>query len=215
MRIFSLIAIVAVAAFAAPLNADLLITGVVDGPLAFGTPKAIELYALKDVADLSSYGVGSANNGNGGGTQEFTLSGSASAGDFLYVASEGTNFPLFFGFSPTFTSGVASINGDDAIELFENGSVIDVFGDVNTDGSGEPWEYTDGWAYRKNFTGPDGSNFALANWDFSGPNALDGESDNASAATPFPIGTFVAVPEPTSLSFLSIAFLGFVTRRRK
>ena len=49
----------------------------------------------------------------------------------------------------------------------------------------------DGWTYRVDNTGPDGSTFVLANWTFSGPNALDGETSNATAATPWPIGTYV------------------------
>jgi hypothetical protein len=52
---------------------DLVITGVVDGPLQGGTPKAIEICALTDIADLSNYGIGSANNGGGSGGEEFTL----------------------------------------------------------------------------------------------------------------------------------------------
>ena len=83
-----------------------------------------------------------------------------------------------------------AINGDDAIELFFNGAVIDVFGDINVDGNGQPWEYLDGWAYRVAQTGPDGSTFALGNWTFSGVDALDGETNNGTAATPFPIGTY-------------------------
>ncbi len=99
-------------------------------------------------------------------------------------------------FAPDDTSSAASINGDDAIELFQSGVVIDVFGDINVDGTGQPWEYLDGWAYRVAKTGPDGSTFVLANWTFSGPNALDGETTNATAATPFPIGTFSTPPPP-------------------
>jgi hypothetical protein len=42
-----------------------------------------------------------------------------------------------------------SQNGDDAIELFgPGGDVIDLFGDVNVDGTGEAWEYKDAWARR-------------------------------------------------------------------
>ena len=41
----------------------LTLTGVIDGPLPGGTPKALELYANCNVADLSQYGLGSANNG--------------------------------------------------------------------------------------------------------------------------------------------------------
>jgi predicted extracellular nuclease len=174
-----------------PASAQLVISGVVDGPLTGGTPKAIELYVIVDIADLTIYGVGGANNGGGTDGQEFTFPpGGASAGSFIYIASESTQFQNFFGFLPDHTSNAASINGDDAIELFKNGSVIDVFGDINVDGSGEPWEYLDGWAYRTNGTGPDGSTFALGNWTFSGTNALDGETSNATATTPFPLGTY-------------------------
>ncbi len=173
------------------LNAQMLITGVVDGPLSGGVPKAIEFYVYQDIPDLSIFGFGSANNGGGSDGQEFTFpTASASAGTFIYVASESTGFNDFFGFNPDYTSTAASINGDDAIELFQNGAVFDVFGDINVDGTGQPWEYTDGWAYRNNQTGPDGSTFVLSNWFFSGPNALDGETSNSTAATPFPIGTY-------------------------
>ena len=185
---------------------DLVITGVVDGPLSGGVPKAIEVCVLNDIPDLSVYGLGSANNGGGSDGEEFTFPADpASAGTFLYVASEEAGFLTFFGFAPSFTSGAASINGDDAIELFMSGSVADVFGDINVDGTGQPWEHLDGWAYRNNSTGPDGSAFVLANWSFSGPNALDGETSNGTASTPFPIGAYSAceLPEPAPDILLS------------
>jgi len=187
------IALLAILALARAATAqELIITGVFDGPLTGGTPKAVELYAVSDVADLSIFGVGSANNGGGSDGEEFTFPAvAASAGDFIYIATEDAQFTAFFGFAPDYTSSsAASINGDDAIELFKNGSVADVFGDINVDGSGEAWEYLDGWAYRVSGTGPDGGAFAIGNWTFSGPNALDGETSNATAATPFPIGTY-------------------------
>ena len=52
-----------------------------------------------------------------------------------------------------------SINGDDSIELYENGQIIDTFGDVDTDGSGQDWDYVDGWAYRSSGTGPEWTTF--------------------------------------------------------
>ncbi len=195
-------------------SADLILTGVFDGPLTGGTPKAAELYVSADIADLSIYGIGSANNGDGTDGEEFTLSGSASEGDFIYIASEAAGFTSFFGFAPTFTSGALEVNGDDAVELFQNGSVIDVFGDIDTDGSGEAWDYLDGWAYRNDGTGPDGDTFVLSNWSFSGVNALDGETSNSTAETPFPTGTYV-IPEPASVALLGLGGLLLAGRRRR
>lgn len=179
-------------------QSNLVISGIVDGPLSGGVPKAIELYALNDIPDLSIYGVEGANNGAAASGPETMLSGSATAGDYLYVASETDGFSTFFGFNPDFTGVAASINGDDAIVLYQNGSIIDVFGAVGTDGTGEAWEYKDGWAYRVQNTGPDGSSFELGNWTFSGTNALDGENNNASASTPFPLGSYEESSTPES-----------------
>ena len=213
-----MLAVILTAGLAGPASADLIITGVIDGPLTGGTPKAVELYALNNIADLSSYGIGSANNGGGSDGEEFTLSGSATAGDYIYIATESTEFNNFFGFAPDLTSGTAvNVNGNDAIELFESGVVVDVFGDIDTDGTGEPWEYLDGWAYRVDETGPDGSTFNISNWTFSGINALDGVTSNATATSAFPIGTFTptSIPEPSSIALLGLLGLaGVVVRRR-
>ena len=171
---------------------DLIITGAYDGPLSGGTPKGIELYVVNNIPDLSIYGVGSANNGGGTDGVEFTFPADAvTAGDYIYVASETVQFQNFFGFAANYNAGSAmGINGDDAVELFKNGVVVDTFGDINTDGTGQPWDFLDGWAYRVNGTGPDGGTFVLANWTFSGTNVFDGETSNGTAATPFPAGTF-------------------------
>lgn len=178
-----------------PVTTGLVLTGVFDGPLTGGLPKGIELYVLNDIADLSEYGVGSANNGGGSGGVEYTLpAGPAIAGSYLYLATEAAGFETFFGFPPDFVDdgnpSSVSINGDDAIELFRNGVVVDVFGDINVDGSGQSWEYTDGWAYRVNGTGPDGATFVPGNWLYSGIDVFDGAGQNANASIPMPVGTY-------------------------
>ena len=187
------ILLISTAAPSRAIATDLLITGVIDGPLTGGIPKAVEFYVINDIPDLSIFGFGAANNGGGTDGEEFTFpADAATAGQFIYVATESVEFTNFFGFAPDYTDGTApSVNGDDAIELFENGSVIDTFGDINVDGTGQPWEYLDGWTYRVSGTEADGAIFNIANWIFSGPNALDGETTNATAATPFPLGTFM------------------------
>lgn len=175
-------------------SADLILTGLFDGPLSGGTPKGVELVALADIPDLSIYGLGSANNGGGTDGEEFTFpADSAAQGDVIYVATDTEMFTAFFGFPPTYqdTGYGVSINGDDAVELFCNGEVIDTFGELDVDGTGQPWEHLDGWAYRVSYTGPDGMIFVLENWTFSGPNAWDDELTNDTAAVPMPIGTFV------------------------
>ena len=91
--------------------------------------------------------------------------------------------------APNYTSGAMAINGDDAVELFKDDAVIETFGDIDTDGNGEDWEYLDGWAYRNSGTESDGT-FVIADWTFSGVNGLEGGTDNATATSPFPIGTY-------------------------
>ena len=181
--------------------ASLVITGVIDGPLPGGTPKAVELYAYNNINDLSVYGLGFANNGGGSDGIEFTFPAiSVSAGDFLYVASEAEEFFNFFGFTPDSTSSAATINGDDAIELFKDATVVDVFGNIAVDGTGQPWEYLDGWAYRNDSTDSlVSSAFLVSEWYFSGPDALDNEMANLAAANPFPAGSFSSGTPPQPL----------------
>ena len=170
---------------------DLVISGVVDASLTGGLPKAVELYVVNDIADLSVYGLGSANNGGGTDGVEFTFpADSASAGSYIYVASEIDGFTEFFGYAPDYDTTAMGINGDDAVELFENEAVVDTFGDINVDGNGTAWEYLDGWAYRKDGSVANGGTFSSDNWTYSGVDALDDTATNAAATTPFPEGTF-------------------------
>jgi hypothetical protein len=203
--------------FGAPTN-TLVLTGVYDGPIS-GTPKGIELVALADIADLSKFGISSITNGAGSsaGAIEYTFPADAiTAGTKIFLSTESTNFNSFFGQATTYTSGVVGINGNDAIELYENGVIIDTFGDVDTDGTGELWEYMDGWAYRNDGTGPDGG-FVIGNWTFSGINVFDGLTTNAAAApSDYPIASYVLsianhkiegfsiFPNPTNGSFITI-----------
>jgi len=172
-------------------QAQLIVTGVCDGPLPGGLPKVVELYVTDDIADLSLYGIGSANNGQGTDGEEFTFPAvSANAGDFICLTSDSTAFADFFGTNADYITGAVLINGDDAIEVFGSGIVIDVFGDINMDGTGTPWDYRDGWAYRNSGTGPDSSTFVEANFMYSGTDVLDNETTNATAATPFPMRSY-------------------------
>ena len=77
---------------------DLIITGVVDGSLSGGTHKALELYVVNNISDLSIYGVESVTNGNASGNApEFTFpADQVTAGTFIYIESvSGTNPTAF------------------------------------------------------------------------------------------------------------------------
>ncbi len=173
------------------VNGFLVITGVYDAQLTTGAgPKGVELYVVSDIADLSLYGIGGANNGGGTDGEEFTFPVvGVTAGTYIYVTNSDTVFLSFFGFDADYVSGAVNINGDDAFELFENGNVIDTFGDINVDGSGQPWDYLDGWAKRLNSTGPDGIDFDIAAWTFSGIDTLEGDTNDA-CLIPFVLGGF-------------------------
>ena len=172
-----------------------------DGPLRDGLPKGVELYASCDVPDLSRYGLNIFANGNGYSSEIFWKA-NLSAGTFVYVSKEADKFEEFFGFAPTGTSKQMNINGDDAIELVIDGAVIDTFGDVSMDGTGEGWEYKNGWASRLSGTGQDGPSFQLASWSL-GKRELEGAATNADATNPMPVKQYSALqpaPPPPSPS---------------
>ncbi|MBL7471417.1 Ig-like domain-containing protein [Robertkochia sediminum] len=144
--------------------------------------KAWHLRVNKDVEDLSIYGIGVANNGGGTDGQEFTLPAvSAKEGDNILIAREpGTITAYFGGCANKFdlvidSQDTANQNGDDAIELFENGVVIETYGDANVDGTGEGWEYSGTWAYKM-----DGI------WTVGGLDCAATATSNANSACPYP-----------------------------
>ena len=158
-----------------------MITGVFDGDLPGGHPKGVELFACQTIVDLGEFEIGSANNGGGSDGAEFALpSGvSAMAGSRLYIGAKTDGFFDYFSFFPDHIHGELSINGNDAIELFHNGEVIDTFGDINSTQGG--WNYADGYAYRKSNNGPNDGTFVASNWVFA-PGVFDGTSSTEAAA---------------------------------
>lgn len=116
--------------------------------------KAVHVRANRDIADLSIYGLGVANNGGGTDGVEFNFpAGSASEGDHILVAREPATIASYFGgcfdgFTQVIQSDGMNQNGDDAIELFNGMDVIETYGDADTDGTGESWEYSGSWGYK-------------------------------------------------------------------
>jgi hypothetical protein len=177
--------------------ANLIITGVFDGPLDFGQPKVIELFAFETITDLSLYGIGSSENGTGFAGEEFTFPViSVQKGTFVRLTSSGYYFNKYFGTSAhvldSTSSGYAALDfdGNDAIELYHQGELIDLFGNPNVNGTGEAWDYQKGWAYRKNHLLPNAGDFDDNKWNFSGANGVLGETSNNSAVNRFNLDGF-------------------------
>jgi hypothetical protein len=212
---------------------NLMITGILDGPLTGGAPKFMELYAINDIPNLSLYAIGLAANGAASFsamTSDNILPNiSLSAGSFYYVVGNQFDdmtdaFDLVY---PGYTAirdlnfGVNS-NGDDTQGLFFDATgafsggqtLIDVFGVVGQDGTGQPWEHLDGWAYSDNGRTPS-TTFNLSDWTFSGNDVLDPfSSDPAGVAAAFPDQTFV-VPEPSTAVLACVGGLLLVSRLRR
>lgn len=194
---------------------NLVITGIIDGPLPGGFPKGLELYVVNDIADLSAYGIERAGNGDvPTGTQTYTFpADSYTAGDFIYISPEIPYFTQYLGIAPTYevTGGELNNNGDDVVILYANGSVTDAIGDG--DGTGTAWEYLDGWAYRIDGEGPNAT-FNDTEWMYSGINALDGcdlgddTGTNAGCASMFPTGTYSPVTNTDPTVNITFPFSG-------
>ncbi len=189
---------------------NLIISGIGDGPLSGGQPKFVELYAAGAIADLGIYGIESVNNGGGAMMPEYTFPAGVSVaqGTFIYVTGDSAAFNMFFGFDADYYDGASTgINGDDAVALYENGTMIDVAGDPNMDGTGTPWEYLDGWMYRIVGT-TNSATFNLTDWAYSGINVFDGQTTNATSPTPFPLTSYEAPVSVCAGPFAFTTLLG-------
>ena len=162
-----------------------------DVPTGGSTGKAIHVRVNQNISDLSIYGIGIANNGGGTDGQEYTFpSISLNTGEEVIVCRDTAAINSYFVGCTPFNlvildnQAVITQNGDDAIELFENGVVIETFGDINVDGTGEPWEYKDSWAYKDT----SGSvTFNGINWTMGGVDCTDGSTTSISSNCPYPI----------------------------
>lgn len=170
----------------------LIISEVVDATLPGGLPKYVELTNCgNDPVDLSGFSIGNINNGaTTMGFDALVLSGILAPGDSYVISYESGDSPgvgVFFdtyGFDPDNFSQGSFINGDDVLVLFAGAGlagdpgdgtgtpVQDVYGVVGVDGTGESWEYTDGYSFR-NPGATTGATFNESEWTIGGANSLE------------------------------------------
>ena len=179
---------------------DLTFTAIMDlnTPSGGSTGKALLLTANQSISDLSNYGVGSATNGTGSGGEEYTFPAiSINAGQHVIICRDSTALSNYFnGCLEQFagapypniiiqSSTEPSGNGNDAYELFENGLVVETFGDIihtyGTNYPSIPWGYRDSWAWK------DTAASNVGNWVFGGDNCTDGSITIQTSNCPFPL----------------------------
>ncbi len=147
-----------------------ILTAIVDGDCAGGTPKLLEIFA-KGTVDFSLFSLENQTNANTdwGSTTDLSSFGIVTDG-FVYVTTSTSDvafeseFPSALS-SPVLISGVMNLNGDDRIRIIETTTsmVIDQYGIDGVDGTASLWEYKDSYARRINGTLPDGT-FTMSNW---------------------------------------------------
>jgi hypothetical protein len=143
--------------------------------------KTIHVRANRNITNLSQYGLGVANNGGGTDGIEFTFPAvSVSEGDEILIARVPAPIAQYYGncqnkFDLVLQGDFVSQNGDDAIELFYQGKVIETFGDANLIGTGQSWEYTGSWAYK-----------TARAWTNGALNCAATATDNSSSSCPYP-----------------------------
>ena len=178
---------------------EVILTGVLDGTLSGGQPRAVELY-VSGTVDLSAYSINRYTNGGSSASNTATLSG-AYTNEFVYAVRTQAEFAQVFGTSGDFANVIvigdaAQGTGDDVYTLESGGSIVDQAGGViglRTD------VYNDSWLYRNDNTGPDGD-WVPENWINVGQNdALVGE-DAAGIAAAVPFGTYSTSPPGPSVS---------------
>lgn len=192
MKKIFLIPILMTVTFYCYSQSALRLKGIIDFDLTSGgyTGKAIHLFVGTGINDLSQYGIGVANNGNGGDGQEYTFPTiSVDDGDHILLARDSSALSSYLGVCYQMfdviiiASNAIDQNGNDAIELYKDSVVVQTFGDISVDGTGTPWEYLDSWAYR---TGSFSSSFNISAWTFGGVECTIGSLTTQTSSCPYP-----------------------------
>ncbi|HZH86836.1 MAG TPA: hypothetical protein VFD77_05925, partial [Brumimicrobium sp.] len=192
-----------------------IITSIVDGDCSGGNPRVIEIFAQGSV-DFTQYSIQLQSNGGSWGALLDLTSLGTITDEFVYVhkgdVSFAAEFPSVTNTLDAGTSSVANFNGDDGIRIIitANSTVIDQYGEDAVDGTGEVWEYQDGYAKRKNNTGPD-AGFNPLNWDyFNG--ALDQLCNTTTYEVITNVGSYTFAAGPTIMTSASTVsgFLQFL-----
>lgn len=172
-----------------------IITGIIDGPLEGGAPKALELY-LSGFEELRFYTFYRSVNGGpfGSGSGSVATFDGAWGDTFVYLVKPDhvEAFHAVFGnegcYAHVIPAGIISGNGNEAFQIRDSTGtvVIDQVWWENAEDS-----YRDSYWYRNHGTGPD-SCWQSSNWVALGNDGLDG-LDEAGLRAAVPFGSYAIV----------------------
>jgi len=166
-----------IASVSAQAQEGLFISEVTD-PADDFSGRFIELYnSGTEAVDFSSTTLFLSRQSNGGtGWGDVQLAGMVAPGATFVIG--GSSFETVYGFAPDQVSGIIIGNGDDAYFLFQGGnhtagSLHDIFGTIDTDGTGALWEYQDSRAVRVEGVGSPNILWTAAEWEIASANIVD------------------------------------------
>ena len=149
----------------------------------------------------------------------FVIQGSPNGGE--------TVFEDTYGFAADLYTSAFLSNGDDRYILAtaDDGAgvgttIVDIAGVIDQDGTGEPWEFTDGYLFRNpSVNTGNGGVFDLSEWTVGGVNSLETGDDAEEAilivaSTTPGAHSFIPIPEPSTAVLGGVALLGLLRRRR-
>ncbi len=139
----------------------------------------VELYnASGSAIDFSTSVFYLSRQSNGGTTwSDVQLTGTVANGS-CYVIAGYSAFTSYYTYTPDITSGTVNGNGDDAYYLYiggdhTTGTLVDIYGVIDQDGTGQPWEYADSHAVRNTGIVSPNTTWTASEWTITSANVAD------------------------------------------
>jgi len=139
----------------------------------------VELYNATDNAiDLSAENYYLSRQANAGTIEDIELTGTIDSGATYIIAYSDSEFNSAYGFEPDQASGYISGNGDDGYFLYSGGdhttgTLIDAYGVIDEDGTGEDWEYEDSHAIRNSNVCSANTTWTASEWTITSADVAD------------------------------------------